>query len=453
MKTEGPGNFFSTVGDLFGEVIDKGGDALGMSPEAKAAAKMGIGILTGNSVVAAKGAAALAQANGNTEGPAATEMHQADAATPPAGYCQPPCSSATQGRREVMKFDTDEVLNWTPSGGPAADNLALERSRYDLTREKPVTMGMQGGKSDYIAFLAQQLRTYPELRAAFEKDFGVKIDLSAYDQKGGMVVFRGDAAAAAQSQSPTPPPGGTSSPAQAGPATSSAAQSSGASYMDSNITAYQDSLNTLLQNWDTFDTAIGKKDCLITKENLEAISNFPNTSPELKKAAQFLIQHEEYFNRLEMACGVGGKDGIISQGDVAADVAKVKKDIAQYGVPSSGAGQASPAQATGAAQTSSDEQGIVAGGSGGTNQTNGVSNASSMAIEDRIRAVMDRAMSSLDGKIEELANAMGDNPTQKQMNDLQQLIERRTRMYTLMSDISAKFNEMSKTAIQNMARA
>ena len=355
MKANGTGNLFGMIGNFASDLIDQGADALGLSPEAKAAAKLGIGIFTGDVVTAAQGAAALASANNNCESPTATEMCQADIMASPAGYSHPWCGTATP----------------PPGGTPN-----------------------QADESSWAAF----------------------------------------------------------------PTTGSTAQSSGSSHLDPNITGYQECLNTLLENWEVFDTAMGTKDCLITKENLEAISNFPNASAELKKAAQFLAQHQEYFNRLEMACGVGGKDGIISQGDVAADLEKVKKEIVAYGPPSAAAttdASSTPeaGSTTCAAQTSTDAQDIVAGGAGGSNPLTNPFTDSSLGIEDRIRTALERAMSSLDGKIEALAAAMGDNPSQKQMSDFQQLIERRTRMYTLMSDISAKFNEMSKTAIQNMARA
>ena len=36
---------------------------------------------------------------------------------------------------------------------------------------------------------------------------------------------------------------------------------------------------------------------------------------------------------------------------------------------------------------------------------------------------------------------------------MQRAVERRKQMYDLMSNMSSKFNEMAKTAIQNLARA
>ena len=90
-------------------------------------------------------------------------------------------------------------------------------------------------------------------------------------------------------------------------------------------------LHVLDQNWATFDSAAGARDQYLRREDLQAILNNPNASSMLKDAARFLLQHPEYFNRLEMAAGVGGKDGIVGHGDVKAELNAARKEAATYG--------------------------------------------------------------------------------------------------------------------------
>ena len=67
--------------------------------------------------------------------------------------------------------------------------------------------------------------------------------------------------------------------------------------------------------------------------------------------------------------------------------------------------------------------------------------------------LLSRVMGSLDKDIEDAAKAVAGGKDPDASFRLQRLMERRTQMFNLLSNMSAKFNEMTKTAIQNMSRA
>ena len=248
--------------------------------------------------------------------------------------------------------------------------------------------------------------------------------------------------------------------------------------LDPNIVKYRDAVETLAANFATFETADGARGSNITRQDLRNIASNPNASPKLKEAAQFLLDNPEYFNRLEMAANVGGKDGIIGMLDLKHESARVSRDIARYGVPppkgseppavtqpSPGSGSPSPVQ--------TKEPGKVGGDTG----INGILNDPTLSIEEKIMLILQKIMDDTDG---EIINAMGDLDAQradhakasgkdskadpeeiqrkqsameKTQLRLQNLLEKRKRMFDLMTTMSTKFHEMAKGAIQNMARA
>ena len=79
-------------------------------------------------------------------------------------------------------------------------------------------------------------------------------------------------------------------------------------------------IDILINNIDIFDTAagIGRKDNIIGKQDLEAIMNNPNIDPELKAAAEYLLENEAVFNSLDRAANRGGWDQKIGLNDLKA---------------------------------------------------------------------------------------------------------------------------------------
>jgi hypothetical protein len=104
---------------------------------------------------------------------------------------------------------------------------------------------------------------------------------------------------------------------------------------------HRDALVTLNKHFDKFDGfnfgpfSFGK-DGLITQDELRRLIDNPNTPADVKKAANYFLEHPEHFNTLEQSAGIGGKDGLVGKLDVNAELAKLNEKIAAKGEGSSG---------------------------------------------------------------------------------------------------------------------
>ncbi|MBN1209919.1 MAG: hypothetical protein JXB05_34025 [Myxococcaceae bacterium] len=270
--------------------------------------------------------------------------------------------------------------------------------------------------------------------------------------------------------------------APAAQASSSAAQASSSAactgYLEPGVVEYRDSLRTIAANYGLLDTMCGRKDGKIDQHTLEVAASHSNLSPELRKAARFLLEHPEYRNMLDTA-GKGGRvDGTISQQDVQKALKKVNEDIARYGVrqPSTPAPSTPPPGGSSPGEVSPTTPAPIA--AGGCDRSGGVSdiiNNPNLSMEEKLQAILMLISRDTDDEIldvmREMASVRDERATlgsgekdraraakletsMEQLNlSLQKLMEKRKQMFDLMSNVSSKFNEMAKVAIQNLGRA
>jgi hypothetical protein len=253
---------------------------------------------------------------------------------------------------------------------------------------------------------------------------------------------------------PTTGTGGTT-PSCDSPTSTTPTQGTSGSALDPDFAEYRDALSVLNANWDTFDAAVGAKDNVLTRDNLDAILNSPAASSTLKRAAQFFKDHPEYYDRLEMANGVGGRDGIVGRPDVTAALRQAGS------VP-------------GSSGTQSSTGGSKPVGSGGSSVKSILDNPN-MSVEDKIQAILMSISQNTDDELLGVLNDMADQRDQRatlgtsdadkkkaakidsSMQELelrlQKLMEKRKAMFELMSNMSSKFHEMAKTAISNLRSA
>lgn len=233
---------------------------------------------------------------------------------------------------------------------------------------------------------------------------------------------------------------------------------SGAAWpVDPNLNDYLRALKVLQANWRTFDTAVGARDGLLSRENLRAVVDNPAASEVLKGASRFLLDHAEYYHRLEMAAGIGGPDRIVGVGDVSAAIAEAEAVLRRY-----------PADSTWGPSSLARASGVPHG-------VRSILDSSSMSLEEKVEAVLQLIAEQTDDQISEVMDQMAqvsqrraglgqgtnarksaaamDQSMERLQLRLQKLIERRRQMFELMSTLSEKSNEMAKTAIQNMGRA
>ncbi len=494
-----------------GAIIDAGGAWLGLPSSVRNAAKLVAGLYTGNFVCAISGGVGLV---GDLSKEAQkTEYVPSKSATSIQGY------AATASRSAASTASPAD-----PSLGELDRNLAVVEKYFD-TFARPTAFDMMGLKDTFISkddllMIANSSKVTDEVRGAAvwllsHRDEFAQVDGASTQRFDGHLSLDDVRAMReqlrAQSQTtPGPVCGGTPQPseppsvcpsrASAEPVLNTAPLPPGVttrsdSPLAHDILEYREVLQMLKANWNTFDSAVGRLDEYLTRENLQAIASNPNADPKLKHVATFLLDHPEYFNRLEMAAHIGGKDGIVGLGDVLHEIARVDKDLATYGAPSPAPSPSSPSSpSTPSSSAPVPPGGVGCGGTvgsvGGSPGSVGPSSARSdiqsilndpsLSLEEKIQLILMKIAEGEDDEILAVMGEMGtssqklaelrattkadDKDGQKQLakqqqnqellqQRLQKAMERRKQMYDLMSNMSSKFNEMAKTAIGNMARA
>ncbi|WP_164009839.1 hypothetical protein [Pyxidicoccus trucidator] len=462
--------------------VDFAGNALGLPPLITNSIKAATGAATGNVMMAASGAMGVAQEL--SKNPAAKTEYR-----PPSG-----------GDSKVGDGYASSASILAPGSSPLdpkmlgyADSLRVLEANFDqldfLDGKKNGSLtkkDLERISSD--SSLSPQLRNAArfmlENKALFERldnrgpfsnlgflgMLGDNDRFKASDLRGELRRVEGEFARYGRPERPgsgvpgpgtTPPgPGTTPTPGTGGtpgcdsptPTTPVPAPSGGT--LDPDFREYRDALSVLSQNWDTFDSAVGAKDNLLTRDNLAAILNNPATSATLKRAAQFFKDHPEYFDRLEMAAGVGGRDGIVGRPDVTAALRQADSVLGSSGTqPSTGGSR--PV--------------------GGGVSVKGILDNPNMSVEDKIQAILMSISQDTDdellGVLNEMASARDEQATlgtgdadkkraakldtsMQELNlRLQKLMEKRKSMFDLMSNMSSKFHEMAKTAISNLRSA
>lgn len=254
----------------------------------------------------------------------------------------------------------------------------------------------------------------------------------------------------------------------------------GGSHLDPKMNDYFHALQTIDQNFRYLDATDGKLDGSLSKADLKRISEDSRVSPELRKAARFMVDNPGYFERLDTSFGgfkgsvVGvlqdiRNDDRITQSNVRGELNKVKADYAQYGQPGSVESSSGSSRPGGSSGTSSSSGGQA------NSSVRGIINDPSMSLEEKIEAILMSLTEKLDDEIlqtmDDLAAAQdakagisNEKGNEKKAADadrniekinlrLQKLIEKRKNMFEMMSTLSMKFNEMAKTALSNMRSA
>lgn len=288
------------------------------------------------------------------------------------------------------------------------------------------------------------------------------------------------------------------------PATQRAASAAKTGYLEPSILKYQEALRTIAANFSILDTLNSKQNSKFDLSTLQKAAQHPNFSPELRSAARFLLEHPEYRNMLDTAGKGGSVDGTISQLDVQRALKKVNDDIAQYGVrqpstpapskpppPGGPSNPGTPGQPGTPVESKPPSTGQPSppvesapptapapkpsGSSGASGSVSDIINNPNMSMEEKLQALLTLITQDTDSEIldvmKEMSNARDERAklgtddsgraraaklesTMEQLNlRLQKLMEKRKQMFDLMSNISSKFNEMAKQAIQNLGRA
>lgn len=466
--------------------VDFAGNTLGLPPLITQSVKAATGAATGNVMMAASGAMGMAQELSKNP-PAKTEYRPSSSGgqarvgegyasssvlAPGASPLDPKMADYADALKVLeANFDQLDLLDGKKGGSLSrkdlerlANDASLSRQLRDAARfllenkalfeqlDNHGTMGRGGFFG--IAGALRNLDTFSlkDLRGELDR---VERDFARYGRPGrpGTGPTPGPAPVC-EMPMPTPPTPAPPTPAPPTPAPPTPAPGRPGDALDPNFREYRDALSVLSRNWDTFDGAVGARDNLLTRDNLDAILANPASSATLKRAAQFFKDHPEYYDRLEMAAGVGGRDGVVGRPDVTAALRDADRVLGGPGTQYPSGGGRRP--------------------EGGASVRDILDNPQ-MSIEDKIQAILGSINRDTDGEIldvmrdmasardEQAALGTSDADRKKaakletsmqELNlRLQKLMEKRKAMFDLMSNMSSKFHEMAKTAISNLRSA
>ena len=226
-------------------------------------------------------------------------------------------------------------------------------------------------------------------------------------------------------------------------------------------------IQSLKKYFDLLDTAagIGGKDGLIGRNDLEAAAKNPGLPAELRNACKFLLANPAAFNQLDVAAGIGSCDGLIGKCDVDAALAALPKTATSGQSSSTNATSSSSSQAsgsTGSASSSTSSGTGTSGTSSSTSSGTGTSSTSSVATQPAsnpfanmgAEEIIDSIVHSLDANIDKLASQLKGETNDRTISEIQQQIEKlvaqRTEMFTLLSNLLKAEHDMSMSAIRNI---
>ena len=434
------------TGDVIGKadpisnLIDVGASLLGLPPEMKNVAKVAAGVAIANPVLVVSGAVGLTGsvlgAGANASAAATTEYVPRPGNPTVTGYARGAVrpSSADDGLPPLEPLVAETVAPRIAVAGGSRNAAAApppspEPAGEARTRNEPAATS---GRKSEVFLLAERM--------------AASVGRPVQRQPPGESGPGGPGPSGEPGTRPELPgpevPGGTQGPG------------AGGAGIDPKLAEYREHLEVLQNNFAALDAA-DRKDGVFSKHGLLLSLDDPNTPPEVRGAAQFLLDNPEYFNRLELAAGIGWQDGMVGMPDIRAELRRVDAQLAASEPPAD-------------APVYGDGPVAVTPGQGYLRH---ILNAPGLSIEEKLMALLEGGLQSVDRELQGMmgelvtlqtrkgntrdAKKAGELDTQLQLLQfrIQRAVERRSQMFQLMSTLSEKFNEMAKVAIQNMGRA
>lgn len=386
--------------DPLSMAVDLGGSILGLPPEVKNIAKVAIGVATANPIMIFNGVQGLAQ---NAAEAAATEY-------------KPPEYTAVSG--------------YAASGAASASMTSLGG---------PTTASSRGRCADH---------------------------------SGGQTSGSGSSGHAS---SGSPTPGGTAN----------AQLPAGGGKLSHEEAAYYQSAAVLAANFTKAETAglLAIRDGQLTLMDLQRIANDPNANPELVKASLFFLDHPDRFMRMSTSSWTpfGPGVGFVSLEELRREVQKGVERGAL--VPNQGGSSPGPVGSGittgggcvgpvsgGSSSSGGSGPGGVTGGGGtsGTDPLDAILNNPNLSASEKAEHILMQILMDLDGDMLGLLGEMrevrkkqanaGDDKTKNAelasdmellQHRLQKVMERRTQMMTLLTNMSKLTHEAHMACINN----
>ncbi len=249
---------------------------------------------------------------------------------------------------------------------------------------------------------------------------------------------------------------------------------------------YRDALYTVLENFDKCDGAMfGLSDGIVSTLDLERVSKDPRFPEDLRRAAAVLLKNMDDIDR---AAGIGFQDNRIGRADLEARLGTVNAKIEvlelrlknSSPLPKKPIDESSPLRELLPERFKPVQFDPPRAGAPIESPVKGIIEDPSLSLEEKIELILMQIMSGLDQQVLDTMNALeaatrklgeekdkaaqGSADANKKLAEaqlsvdrltmqLQKLMERRKQMFELLSNMTAKFHDMARTALSNLGRA
>jgi hypothetical protein len=461
------GDVFGTVTSPFAAVIDAGAKLLGLPPAITDALKVAVGAATGDVFALLDGGSKLLQdlagkpaeteyvappkdeAFGGTDGWAATG--DLDGASP--GSASSPTSDSTGSVDEeaaralqTLRSSFDSANRDHGLFGLFGDKVITEKELRETAEDPEGSPAMKRA--------ARYLLDHPDLldsvaRSRDGNDRGIApadLDLALEDARAGRLS-----------------------------GTDNSPSSSGVSSTDDDELS---ALRTLQDSFDGINTQFNilfGRDKVLSQDELEKAAASPDSSPALKRALRYILDHPDLLDRLSRSKDPGSDVKGISRNDITLAIEDAQR--------SGGTGKS-----TGSGKTSTPAKTSGSGGprspagtssSGSTRKSSARSkdpsitdilNDKSLSVEEKIEMILLVLENRADDQMLDVTKRLDDNDSKKTAKDdrkkqseldkvdrdlnfkMEKIVKRKEQLSNLLSTMEMKFASMAQTAIANMGR-
>jgi hypothetical protein len=465
--------FFDFIGDVFGAVtspfaavIDAGAKLLGLPPVITDALKAAVGAATGDVFALLDGGSKLFQdlagkpaeteyfappkdeAFGGTDGWAATsdlEGTSSGSASSPASDSVGPVDEEAVRALQTLRGSFDSANRDHGLFGLFGDKVITEKELRE-TAEDP-------DGSPALKRAARYLLDHPDLldqvaRSKDGNDRGIApadLTLALEDARAGRLS-------------------GTSSP-------DSSPSGDVSSTDDDELSA----LRTLQDSFDgintEFQVLIGR-DKVLSQEELEKGAASPDSSPTLKRALRYILDHPDLRDRLLRSKDPGSDVTGISRNDITLAIEDAQRSggtgkSTGSGKTSGSGGTSSPG---GASSSGSTKKSSSSSSKSKDPSITEILNDKSLSVEEKIEMILLVLENRADDQMLDVAKKLDDNDSKKTAKDdrkkqseldkvdrdlnfkMEKIVKRKEQLSNLLSTMEMKFASMAQTAIANMGR-
>lgn len=460
------GDALGAVASPFTAIIDAGTKLLGLPPVIGDALKVAVGAATGDFVTLMQGSTQLLKdlASGAAETEYAPPKDEAYGGTDGWAPRASQTASATGGAEEIEAADDPRLGVPSGSDEDPEETRALEtlRKNFDAMNRDHGFLGAFGDK----VITEKELRETaedPDAPLELKRAARYILDhpdlmerLSRSKDGGDQGIARSDVDLVEQ-ENQTDGTGGTDGGAPG--------RTSGPTGGDA-----LSALQTLLSNFDSLNTVHGLiRDKVLTRDELERAAAEADTSPVLKRALRYVLDHPDLLDQLSRSTGFPGQG--MSRSDLEIGI----EDARRAGTTSPVTGKKTPAAAprptpaTSPARTSSKSAGSSSSKSKDPSITD-ILNDRSLSVEEKIEMILMVLENRVDDQMLSVTQQLDRNDDKKTAKDdrkkvakldkvdrdlnfkMERLMKRKEQLSNLLSTMEMKFASMAQTAIANMGR-